>query len=548
MSCTELSDLDVFSKSDPQVILLSKNKKTRKWEETPHKTEVVMNNLNPKFVKGFVLNYVFEELQELRFIVVDVDKHNNPDWKVQEFVGQCDCDLGSIVGSPGGKVKKRLYDRKNTEKKRGYLIIAAEELSDSRREITLRFDAHDVGIKGFLKNKPNLFFTLSRVNEDNTHSPVYESTEVSSINPSWPEFKIKESTLCNGDVNRALLFEVKNRKKNGEDHPVHGQCSVTLRELLSGDKIFPIKPAPNSSVKIGKDASLRVMKAEVEERPTFLDYIAGGTVINLVVAIDFTSSNGNPRSPRSLHYIRGSEPNDYQRAISSVGKILEAYDRDRLFSVYGFGGKFHGELSHAYPLNDDYLKPEVEGVNGILNVYLRTMKNVELFGPTNFSPVISLTAEKIKTELESGNNDAYYILLIITDGAITDMDSTVRTIIKASSLPLSIVIVGVGDADFTNMNILDADNVPLIVSNKEQQKSPNSGTIKMQRDIVQFVAMRDFESRSSHYLLPGAVLEEIPDQFMNYMESCGKAPRKAIRRLSSELESIEDDEPPSYTA
>jgi len=33
-----------------------------------------------------------------------------------------------------------------------------------------------------------------------------------------------------------------------------------------------------------------------------------------------------------------------------------------------------------------------------------------------------------------------------------DMDATIEQIIKSDSLPLSIVIIGVGDSDFTNMN------------------------------------------------------------------------------------------------
>jgi len=44
------------------------------------------------------------------------------------------------------------------------------------------------------------------------------------------------------------------------------------------------------------------------------------------------------------------------------------------------------------------------------------------------------------------------------------MDSTIRAIVELSYLPASIVIVGVGNADFTNMNILDGDEVPLQVS------------------------------------------------------------------------------------
>jgi hypothetical protein len=36
-----------------------------------------------------------------------------------------------------------------------------------------------------------------------------------------------------------------------------------------------------------------------------------------------------------------------------------------------------------------------------------------------------------------------------------------RAIIRASSLPMSIIIVGVGQEDFSAMEALDADKVPL---------------------------------------------------------------------------------------
>jgi len=52
----------------------------------------------------------------------------------------------------------------------------------------------------------------------------------------------------------------------------------------------------------------------------------------------------------------------------------------------------------------------------------------------------------------------YYILLIITDGEIHDMRETIELIVQASHLPLSIVIVGVGNADFGNMERLDSDD------------------------------------------------------------------------------------------
>ena len=58
----------------------------------------------------------------------------------------------------------------------------------------------------------------------------------------------------------------------------------------------------------------------------------------------------------------------------------------------------------------------------------------------------------------TGSNDNNYtVLLILTDGAITDSAATLDAIVQASYLPLSIIIIGVGGADFSQMNILDGD-------------------------------------------------------------------------------------------
>lgn len=45
------------------------------------------------------------------------------------------------------------------------------------------------------------------------------------------------------------------------------------------------------------------------------------------VAIDFTGSNGDPRSPQSLHYISPQGVNEYLTAIWSVGNVIQDYDR-----------------------------------------------------------------------------------------------------------------------------------------------------------------------------------------------------------------------------
>lgn len=80
----------------------------------------------------------------------------------------------------------------------------------------------------------------------------------------------------------------------------------------------------------------------------------------------------------------------------------------------------------------------------------------------------------------------YFILLIITDGVISDMEETRHAVVQASKLPMSIIIVGVGNADFAAMEFLDGDSRTLRSHTGEEAA----------RDIVQFVPFREFRNVS----------------------------------------------------
>ncbi len=51
--------------------------------------------------------------------------------------------------------------------------------------------------------------------------------------------------------------------------------------------------------------------------------------------------------------------------------------------------------------------------------------------------------------------------MILTDGQIDDLTDTIDEMVEASFLPISVIIVGIGNGDFTSMDILDADENPL---------------------------------------------------------------------------------------
>ncbi|KAK6153867.1 hypothetical protein DH2020_013506 [Rehmannia glutinosa] len=239
--------------------------------------------------------------------------------------------------------------------------------------------------------------------------------------------------------------------------------SVAVGESL----VIPVSVGQSHQNKVLK-SQLFVDKYSENTQHTFLDYLAGGYELNFMVAIDFTASNGNPRLPDSLHYIDPSgRPNAYQR---------------------------------------------VDGIHGIMTAYTSALFNVSLAGPTLFGHVVT-NAAQIASASVAKNERKYFVLLIITDGVITDLQETKDAFVMASDLPLSILIVGVGGADFKEMEILDAD--------KGERLESSTGRVAS-RDIVQFVPFRDVQS--GEISVVQSLLAELPSQFLKYVRARGIVP------------------------
>jgi hypothetical protein len=176
--------------------------------------------------------------------------------------------------------------------------------------------------------------------------------------------KIAMVQLCNGDLDRPLKIEIFDHEKSGK-HVFMGQVNTSVRELLAsgGNGLNVIEPEKQAKkgAKYLNSGTFHASNCYVEENPTFSDvrtravlvpisssvgccsqrgvrlglcahvcpsfvtaensalrtltqltslpshtnaqFIAGGCEISLMVAIDFTASNGDPAMPNSLHYV-----------------------------------------------------------------------------------------------------------------------------------------------------------------------------------------------------------------------------------------------------
>ena len=515
--CSNLADRDLTSKSDPTCILLvPKSAQKNDWAEYG-RTEKILDSLDPHWQTKFVIDYRFEERQMLRFAIYDIDSDRLNKLSDHDSLGHLDCSLGEVVAAQSKGFSKKL------SKGSGMIHLQAEELSPNRETVILEFSARKLDNKDFF-GKSDPFLEISRANENNQFSVVHRTEVVDNdLNPTWKPFVKEARALCNGDYNRTLKVDVYDMDNDGS-HDLIGTFQTNLHRLAKGpgpENLYEVineKKQQKKGSKYTNSGTVQLKSIRIESNPTFLDFIQSGLQVNFTVAIDFTGSNGNPKSPQSLHYQDPSgRPNQYVTAINSVGGIVQDYDSDKMFPSLGFGARVPptGIVSHEFFLTLDPARPFCAGVDGIVSAYYNSLNTVQLYGPTNFAPVINHVANFAAAHQAEASN--YFVLLILTDGIITDFDDTKRALVGASSLPMSVIIVGIGDEDFAAMDILDGD----------QHRLQYQGQVA-KRDIVQFVEMRKFVSREGGWnkeLLAKAVLAEIPGQVTGWMKMKGFVPK-----------------------
>jgi hypothetical protein len=389
-------------------------------------TEPFRNSLDCDFLKSIAVDYFFEENQILEFKVYDADS-KDPDLSKHDSLGNGQCSLGDLVSSSGQTLTLPI-SLNGKLLKESHIIVKCEEISSNRDVIKMSLRAEKVDKKDFW-GKSDPFLVFQRIREDGSWVSVFQTeVQMNTLNPVWKPISVPLQVLCNGDPCRPLRIVCYDWDKSSPPSLI-GFCQTSIREMLanpsfSDDLIHPNLQKKKKSYR--NSGKLVLQSIQLEENASFLSFVQGGCALRLMIAIDFTGSNGDPSCPGTLHYRHGLTPNQYQEAIRAIGNILAPYDSDQMFPVWGFGGKIKGEISHCFSLSMKEDDPEVKGVAGIEEVYGNAFKHVTLSGPTLFTQIIG-TAIACSSLPLTQSSQHYSVLLIITDGVINDMDSTIST-------------------------------------------------------------------------------------------------------------------------
>eukprot|EP00798_Chlamydomonas_sp_ICE-L_P010749 gene10749-17826_t len=230
---------------------------------------------------------------------------------------------------------------------------------------------------------------------------------------------------------------------------------------------------------------------------------------NLIVAVDFTKSNEwtgkNSNRGKCLHtapYTGGVSP--YEEVMTVIGMTLEEFDDDNLIPCYGFGDVSTADKGLFSFLPND--EPCV-GMQSAVQRYREVASEVRLSGPTSFAPAIC-QAMKVDGQVTSNGKsgalataqEVATIKSIVAARWVLEA-AIIKSIVAASQLPLSIIMVGVGDGPWDMMESFD-DLLP-------QRKFDNFQFVNYTKLALRFA--NDPVKRDVNFAKDA--LMEIPEQF-----------------------------------
>eukprot|EP00934_Nitzschia_sp_Nitz4_P005879 Nitzschia sp. Nitz4//scaffold331_size19140//14440//16370//NITZ4_008735-RA/size19140-augustus-gene-0.17-mRNA-1//-1//CDS//3329548185//5869//frame0 len=484
------------------------------------RTEVSRACVNPTFKHKFRLEFSFHQEQSFIIRVYDEDLRYATDLKEHDYLGGCVFTLGQLMGAKGCTLARKLA-RENS-----YMLVFGDESTETREVLEFRFSCQDLIKEQSLidqskvLDKSNPFFRLERLNKEDQSWEVIWKSEVikDSLNPTWMESRLPLQLLCNDDHDNPLKITIWDYEKHSSSD-LMGFVESTVSELVGKAKehTVPVMLVKREKKKLFGGSKLKtvgllkVLKASVVTVPSMLQYLGGGCSLDVLVAIDCSTANGAKGTDKCLHHSASHWLNDYQAGIQKLGSITENFARGRHSSVWGFGAKMKEEDVDELPISDGISL----GKELLASYDKMLVENPDLeFGEHALLRPL-LRAATFKTIRISKQRQCYLVLCVFTAGDIEDLESCIELMSSAAEdAPVSLVIVGVGNKDFTS---LEKTIQKLTVDEKGRP---------IGRELVSFVSFKQFAGNAAEVI--GDALKDVPEQFVTYFANNGTKPMSRV--------------------
>jgi E3 ubiquitin-protein ligase RGLG len=252
--------------------------------------------------------------------------------------------------------------------------------------------------------------------------------------------------------------------------------------------------------------------------------------VNLIIGIDCTKSNetsGMKTFGSHMHDL--SKENPYMSVMKIMTSSLKQ-DKDSSIPLYFFGSQeAFGEKDTVLHVGD------CKDINELQGQYRSHIINQTLSGPTTFSGLIDKTIQL--TDLTK----KFHLLLIITDGDVSDIAIDSSYLDKASNYPMAISCIGVGDGPFKKMEDFDDEKTKLRLFDNFQFTSYDE------------IRKKEIPSQMEKQLFFKA-FSEVPSQYRSVINKLKYSPFAALNnnngyhnnQYNNNLNTINNHKPPPY--
>ena len=369
-------------------------------------------------------------------------------------------------------------------------------------------------------------------------------TEKTEFISNGTHIDFSKTFICNFDFRKIQFFILKlTRWKDKIHHSVHiigENYKLNLSNLITA-KNSTFTCLANNNLKKSEKITIKVenpcySQQKENKNFTFFDYIKAGIKLKSIIGIDFTQG--------SEHGI-DEKNNQYLQTIAQFREIMYCYMRD--FDVYGYGAKFSdtNQKQDFFNLNLKDKSP-LHGYTNVEKAYKECFKKINYCDNDSLSPLLKNIKDIIHKNYEP---EFYYIFLLLISNPPKkeDIQKCIDAFIENTYLPLSVVIIGIGDKDFTDIKNLFSSKYKY--SSKEIEKMRNN---------IYFFPLKDFNFK--YELALSESLKEVPKQLVEYYNKNMTTPddiasknvsniKNSIKLLDSKRScfNIDDDSaPPSY--
>ncbi|OMJ81564.1 hypothetical protein SteCoe_3993 [Stentor coeruleus] len=465
LSAKNIPEKDDYTNTNPLCIVYENYSNSHKKKELG-RTEIIRNSLSPNWKTPITISYT-----NIHQIFLNLYIFHSNDSELDLLLTQ-DINLEDLVF-----YEKLVFEVTEST----FITIKIIRISNPSEAYFLKFKGEDLSKATLSPISP--YLVLYRNLDENTWVEVYKTEIIKNTqNPVWSSLGISAKVLCACNRNLPIKIICFDNKNIGKDMII-GESEVTLEQLIIcgfSFKLFDIKNKTLNTV----NGIIYVEYIELGGIPkTITECINTYLELSFVVAVDFSSQINQVSDKNPLHFYSKACPNEFEIGLRILCEFFAKFNEKKNYHALGFGGieGWINMLPGTFPLSLN-CNMEIIGTENLIDIYkgsskiIKSARNNKLDGPLTYTA--NLARESIYA-----NKNVYSILVIFTYKDY-DIDNICDLLVENAGLPLSIMIVGVGTAEFYNFSLL----------NREGEFLTNHENLVIERKITHFLSLSSDEN------------------------------------------------------